>query len=251
MSLFFNTANGLWTHCFHSLSLSYLSYLASISTAQMGRGRIQLKRIENNINRQVTFSKRRSGLMKKAHEISVLCDVEVAVIIFSTKGKLYEYSTDSSMEKILDRYERFCYAGKDLTEASLLQSDGEAWCLQYHKLKRKAESLQKNERNLIGEDLDSLTAKELHNLELRVEDGLRKIKAQKNNVLFDSIADLKIKEKMLQQQNSAMERKLKSERAAAAAAVATARTLQREQVKQQRLKSTSSVVPNLNIGYLI
>ncbi|RZS23619.1 hypothetical protein BHM03_00056585 [Ensete ventricosum] len=61
----------------------------------MGRGRVQLKRIENKINRQVTFSKRRSGLLKKAHEISVLCDADVAVIVFSTKGKLYEYSTDS------------------------------------------------------------------------------------------------------------------------------------------------------------
>lgn len=55
---------------------------------------MQLKRIENKINRQVTFSKRRSGLLKKANEISVLCDAEVAVIVFSNKGKLYEYSTD-------------------------------------------------------------------------------------------------------------------------------------------------------------
>ncbi|KAJ0580463.1 putative transcription factor MADS-type1 family [Helianthus annuus] len=38
------------------------------------RGKVTLKRIENKINRQVTFSKRRSGLLKKAHEISVLCD---------------------------------------------------------------------------------------------------------------------------------------------------------------------------------
>lgn len=54
-----------------------------------------LKRIENKINRQVTFSKRRSGLLKKAHEISVLCDAEVALIIFSNKGKLYEFATDN------------------------------------------------------------------------------------------------------------------------------------------------------------
>ncbi|RVX14087.1 Agamous-like MADS-box protein AGL8 [Vitis vinifera] len=64
----------------------------------MGRGRVQLKRIENKVNRQVTFSKRRSGLLKKAHEISVLCDAEVALIVFSTKGKLYEYSTDSWLD---------------------------------------------------------------------------------------------------------------------------------------------------------
>ncbi|KAL2926780.1 Floral homeotic protein APETALA 1 A [Bienertia sinuspersici] len=62
----------------------------------MGRGRVQLRRIENKINRQVTFSKRRSGLVKKAHEISVLCDAEVALIIFSHRGKLFEYSSDSS-----------------------------------------------------------------------------------------------------------------------------------------------------------
>jgi MADS-box transcription factor len=62
---------------------------------EMGRGRVQLKRIENKINRQVTFSKRRGGLLKKAHEISVLCDAEVAVIVFSHKGKLFEYATDS------------------------------------------------------------------------------------------------------------------------------------------------------------
>ncbi|KAJ0756956.1 putative transcription factor MADS-type1 family [Helianthus annuus] len=62
----------------------------------MGRGKVTLKRIENKINRQVTFSKRRSGLLKKAHEISVLCDADVALIIFSTKGKLSEFSTNSS-----------------------------------------------------------------------------------------------------------------------------------------------------------
>uniref|UniRef100_A0A803N373 MADS-box domain-containing protein n=1 Tax=Chenopodium quinoa TaxID=63459 RepID=A0A803N373_CHEQI len=61
----------------------------------MGRGRVQLKRIENKINRQVTFSKRRIGLLKKAHEISILCDADVALIIFSTKGKLFEYASDA------------------------------------------------------------------------------------------------------------------------------------------------------------
>jgi MADS-box transcription factor len=62
----------------------------------MGRGRVQLKRIENKINRQVTFSKRRTGLLKKANEISVLCDAEVALIVISHTGKLFEYSTDDS-----------------------------------------------------------------------------------------------------------------------------------------------------------
>lgn len=61
----------------------------------MGRGRVELKKIENKINRQVTFTKRRNGLLKKAYELSILCDAEVALIIFSTRGKLYEFSSSS------------------------------------------------------------------------------------------------------------------------------------------------------------
>ncbi|KAG6716880.1 hypothetical protein I3842_04G070400 [Carya illinoinensis] len=58
-----------------------------------GRGKIQVKRIENATSRQVTFSKRRNGLLKKAYELSVLCEAEVAAIIFSQKGRLYEFSS--------------------------------------------------------------------------------------------------------------------------------------------------------------
>ena len=53
---------------------------------------MELKRIEDKSSRQVTFSKRRNGLIKKARELSVLCDVDVAVVVFSSGGKLYEYA---------------------------------------------------------------------------------------------------------------------------------------------------------------
>lgn len=59
----------------------------------MGRGKIEIKRIENLNSRQVTFSKRRNGLLKKAKELSVLCDADVGVIVFSSTGKLYEFSS--------------------------------------------------------------------------------------------------------------------------------------------------------------
>ena len=59
------------------------------------RGKIQIRRIENTSNRQVTFSKRRNGLLKKAHQLSVLCDAEIALIIFSATGKLYEFSSSN------------------------------------------------------------------------------------------------------------------------------------------------------------
>jgi len=52
----------------------------------MERGKIEIKRIENSSNKQVTYSRRRNGTLKKAKEISVLCDAHVSVIIFSTSG---------------------------------------------------------------------------------------------------------------------------------------------------------------------
>ncbi|KAG8479780.1 hypothetical protein CXB51_029637 [Gossypium anomalum] len=59
----------------------------------MGRGKIEIKKIENLNSRQVTFSKRRNGLLKKAKELSILCDAEVGVIIFSSTGKVYQWSS--------------------------------------------------------------------------------------------------------------------------------------------------------------
>ncbi|KAF8412341.1 hypothetical protein HHK36_000303 [Tetracentron sinense] len=68
---------------------------------KMARGKTQMRRIENNTSRQVTFSKRRNGLLKKAFELSVLCDAEVALIVFSPRGKIYEFS--SSREEMITK----------------------------------------------------------------------------------------------------------------------------------------------------
>ncbi|XP_021903579.1 agamous-like MADS-box protein AGL66 [Carica papaya] len=70
----------------------------------MGRVKLQIKRIENTTNRQVTFSKRRNGLIKKAYELSVLCDVDVALIMFSPSGRVTHFSGSKSIEEILARY---------------------------------------------------------------------------------------------------------------------------------------------------
>ncbi|KAH0469994.1 hypothetical protein IEQ34_001552 [Dendrobium chrysotoxum] len=59
----------------------------------MVRGKTEVRRIENATSRQVTFSKRRNGLLKKAFELSVLCDAEIGLIVFSSSGKLYEFSS--------------------------------------------------------------------------------------------------------------------------------------------------------------
>ncbi|CAB4267352.1 hypothetical protein PRUPE_1G538700 [Prunus persica] len=62
----------------------------------MGRGKIVIRRIDNSTSRQVTFSKRRNGLLKKAKELAILCDAEVGVMIFSSTGKLYDFASTRS-----------------------------------------------------------------------------------------------------------------------------------------------------------
>ncbi|OAY50142.1 agamous-like MADS-box protein AP1 [Manihot esculenta] len=180
----------------------------------MGRGRVQLKRIDNKINRQVTFSKRRAGLLKKAHEISVLCDAEVALIVFSQKGKLFEYSTDSCMEKILERYERYSYAERQIISTDL--NSQENWTLEYNRLKAKVELLQRNHRHYMGEDIESLSLKELQNLEQQLDTALKHIRARKNQLMYESISELQKKEKAIQEQNSMLTKQIKEKEKAVA-----------------------------------
>ncbi|XP_020584680.1 MADS-box transcription factor 23-like isoform X2 [Phalaenopsis equestris] len=59
----------------------------------MGRGKIVMSRIDNTTTRQVTFSKRRNGLLKKARELAILCDAEVGLIVFSSTDRLYDFAS--------------------------------------------------------------------------------------------------------------------------------------------------------------
>ncbi|CAM6119292.1 unnamed protein product [Calypogeia fissa] len=70
----------------------------------MGRVKLEIKKIENPTNRQVTYSKRRNGLMKKAYELSVLCDIDIVVIMFSPSGKLTVFCKDDRIEEVIARY---------------------------------------------------------------------------------------------------------------------------------------------------
>jgi len=93
----------------------------------MGRGKIEIKKIENVNSRQVTFSKRRSGLLKKAKELSVLCAADIAVIIFSSTGKLYEFSSSRyvSLPLFLDLFlSRKRYISRVLSDEDNLIREG-------------------------------------------------------------------------------------------------------------------------------
>ncbi|CAH9125730.1 unnamed protein product, partial [Cuscuta epithymum] len=69
----------------------------------LGRQKIKIAKIEIKNHLQVTFSKRRSGLFKKASELCILCGVEVAIIVFSPAGKVFSFG-HPHVEPIIDRF---------------------------------------------------------------------------------------------------------------------------------------------------
>ncbi|CAI9101651.1 OLC1v1039022C2 [Oldenlandia corymbosa var. corymbosa] len=169
----------------------------------MGRGRVEMRRIENKINRQVTFSKRRNGLLKKAYELSVLCDAEVALIIFSSRGKLYEFGS-SGITKTIERYERSTYNPEE-------NNVERSWYHEVSKLRAKYESLQRTQRQLLGEDLGPLSLKELQNLEKQLEGALTQTRERKNHILMEQMEELREKERQLGDMNKQLKMKVSLE----------------------------------------
>ncbi len=69
----------------------------------MGRKKITIEPIKDDRNRHVTFNKRKTGLIKKAMELSILCNCNISLVIFNAENNLFEYcSTDPRL--ILQRY---------------------------------------------------------------------------------------------------------------------------------------------------
>ncbi|CAM8881871.1 unnamed protein product [Rhodiola kirilowii] len=176
----------------------------------MGRGRVELKRIENKINRQVTFAKRRNGLLKKAYELSVLCDAELALIIFSNKGKLYEFCSTSSMPKTLERYQSCSYGEPaDQAHVSAKEKALELSSQQeYFKLKARYDALQRSQRNLLGEDLGPLSSKELESLETQLNASLKQIRSTRTESMLSTLTDLQRKEYVLNEANNSLKHRL-------------------------------------------
>ncbi|XP_018110777.1 myocyte-specific enhancer factor 2A homolog isoform X8 [Xenopus laevis] len=87
----------------------------------MGRRKIQITRIMDDRNKQVTFTKRKFGLMKKAYELSVLCDCEIALIIFNGSNKLFQYAS-TDMDKVLLKYTEYNEPHESRTNSDIVET---------------------------------------------------------------------------------------------------------------------------------
>lgn len=170
----------------------------------MGRGKIVIRRIDNTTSRQVTFSKRRNGLLKKAKELAILCDAEVGVIIFSSTGKRYDFAS-TSMKSVIDRYNK---ANEEQNQQVTQNSGIKFWQKEAASLRQQLQTLQESHRQIRGEELSGLSIKELQNLENQLEISLREVRKKKDQLLLTEIEELNRKGSLVQQENVELYKRL-------------------------------------------
>ncbi|XP_044497431.1 MADS-box protein defh21-like isoform X1 [Mangifera indica] len=146
----------------------------------MGRGKIVITKIENRTNRQVTFSKRRVGLLKKTHELSVLCDAQIGLIIFSSTGKLFEYCSETtSMEQLIRRYQ----LAKGMRIPETINHDVGQIHDELRRMRRETQNLQLSLQRYTCDDLSCVNYEELAELEHQLERSIIKVRARKFELL--------------------------------------------------------------------
>ncbi|XP_009608317.1 MADS-box transcription factor 23-like isoform X2 [Nicotiana tabacum] len=162
----------------------------------MARGKIAIRRIDNPASRQVTFSKRKSGLIKKAKELAILCDAEVGVTIFSSTGRLYEYSNSRYNEE------------KEHHQLLTPFSEAKLWRTEAKRLRQQMDDLQENYRRLKGEELSGMRIGDLHTLENQLEMRLNNIRTRKEKMLTDEIEELNQKRALIHHENIELSKKV-------------------------------------------
>ncbi|XP_072970635.1 MADS-box transcription factor 26-like isoform X2 [Typha angustifolia] len=172
----------------------------------MARGKVQIRRIENPVHRQVTFCKRRGGLFKKAKELSVLCDADIGIIMFSSHGKLFELATNGNMESLLERYKKiYVEAQGEGSEVNQPQATEQEILM----LRQEIDLLQKGSRYMFGEGATAyMTLDELQLLEKNLEAWIYHTRSAKMQIMSEEIQMLRNKEGILKVANQILQEKI-------------------------------------------
>ncbi|KAL3735056.1 hypothetical protein ACJRO7_024241 [Eucalyptus globulus] len=168
----------------------------------MAREKIKIKKIEKLTARQVTFSKRRRGLIKKAQELSVLCDADVSLIIFSATGKLHDFL---QLQDTLARYygHHSNKVEKPVRPCVALEIENTNWKMLCNEVYDQAHEL----RQMKGEDLEGLNVEELEQLEKKLEAGLSLVIKTKRT--WNEINKLQTEEAQLIKENKQLKQEMK------------------------------------------
>ncbi|KAI5015948.1 hypothetical protein ZWY2020_005575 [Hordeum vulgare] len=171
----------------------------------MVRRKTVIERIADTASRQVTFSKRKGGLFKKARELGVLCDAQVGILLFSNTGRLYEYSNSTSgVNSIIERYQKV-KEGQQFMSAS---AEAKFWQAEAERLRQQLQNLHEDHRQLLGQNLPGLGLEGLKGLENQLETSIHNIRLTKDKLIIDKIEELNKKESLVYQENIELHKKL-------------------------------------------
>ncbi|VAH48097.1 unnamed protein product [Triticum turgidum subsp. durum] len=175
----------------------------------MARGKVQMRRIENPVHRQVTFCKRRMGLLKKAKELSVLCDADIGVMVFSPHGKVYELATNGCIRNMQGLIERYKGSNTEAHGESSEQNKPEVIQQEVLLLRQEIDLLQKGLRYMYGEnDINHMNLNELQTLESNLEIWVHNIRYTKMQIISREIEMLKTKEGILKAANDILQERI-------------------------------------------
>ncbi|KAK9943167.1 hypothetical protein M0R45_008785 [Rubus argutus] len=173
----------------------------------MTRKKLEMKKIDNAAARQVTFSKRKRGLFKKAEELSTLCDADIALMVFSNTGKLYHYSnSNSNVEQLIKRHSLYSEKLDKLNQPSLdLQVESSSCAKQIAEKKHELSQI-------MGEELQELDLQQLKQLEKLISSALRRVTYAKGEKFLNEINFLKWKRARLKEENKKLKQMARTSR---------------------------------------
>nr|ADQ92359.1 MADS-box [Brachypodium distachyon] len=213
----------------------------------MARERREIRRIESAAARQVTFSKRRRGLFKKAEELAVLCDADVALVVFSSTGKLSQFASSrhllcwSSMNEIIDKYSTHSKnLGKSDQQPSI---DLNVEHNKYNSLNEQLAESSLRLRHMRGEELEGLSVGELQQMEKNLETGLQRVLCTKDQQFMQQISELQQKGTLLAEENSRLRSQMPQVPKAGKMTV-----VETENVATEDVHSSESVMTALHSG---
>lgn len=165
-----------------------------------------MRRIENPVHRQVTFCKRRMGLLKKAKELSVLCEADIGVIVISPHGKIYELATNGNMGSLIERYKG---SNTEAQAESSNQNKPQVIQQEVLLLRQEIDLLQKGLRYMYGEkDINHMNLDELQALESNLEIWVHNVRSTKMQIISREIEMLKNKEGILKAANDMLQERI-------------------------------------------